>query len=47
MSSIRERSRTWIRFRIGNIGDIHPSDVTRLLKAVESSMYWKNPPEHI
>jgi 2-aminoethylphosphonate-pyruvate transaminase len=29
-------------FRIGNIGDIHPADVTRLLKAVESSMYWTN-----
>ncbi len=28
-------------FRIGNIGDIHPADVTRLLKALESSMYWK------
>jgi 2-aminoethylphosphonate-pyruvate transaminase len=28
-------------FRIGNIGDIHPADVTRLLEAVESSMYWK------
>jgi 2-aminoethylphosphonate-pyruvate transaminase len=29
-------------FRIGNIGDIHPADVTRLLKAVESSLYWTN-----
>ena len=30
-------------FRIGNIGDIHPADVTRLLKAVKSSMYWMTP----
>lgn len=27
-------------FRIGNIGDIHSADISRLLKAVESSMYW-------
>jgi 2-aminoethylphosphonate-pyruvate transaminase len=32
-------------FRIGNIGDIYPADVTRLLKAVESSMYWKKSAE--
>ena len=30
-------------FRIGNIGDIHPADVKRLLEAVKSSMYWINP----
>jgi len=28
-------------FRIGNIGDIFPSDMEDLLKAVEDSMYWK------
>jgi 2-aminoethylphosphonate-pyruvate transaminase len=32
-------------FRIGNIGDIHPADVTRLLKAMESSMCWKKSAE--
>ncbi|WP_022666377.1 2-aminoethylphosphonate--pyruvate transaminase [Desulfospira joergensenii] len=28
-------------FRIGNIGDIHPPDMERLVKAVKSSVYWK------
>jgi 2-aminoethylphosphonate-pyruvate transaminase len=28
-------------FRIGNIGDIRPEDITRLLKAVASAMYWR------
>jgi 2-aminoethylphosphonate-pyruvate transaminase len=32
-------------FRIGNIGDIHSADISRLLKAVESSIYWKNSAE--
>lgn len=27
-------------FRMGNIGDIHPTDITRLLKAVETAIYW-------
>ncbi|MGD9103180.1 MAG: hypothetical protein PVF64_06610, partial [Desulfobacterales bacterium] len=27
-------------FRIGNIGDIRPADITRLLQAVKSAMYW-------
>jgi 2-aminoethylphosphonate-pyruvate transaminase len=27
-------------FRIGNIGDIHPPDMNRLIKAVQASMYW-------
>ena len=29
-------------FRIGNIGNIFPRDMERLLTAVESSMYWKD-----
>lgn len=28
-------------FRIGNIGDIDPDDILRLIKAVKESMYWK------
>jgi 2-aminoethylphosphonate-pyruvate transaminase len=28
-------------FRIGNIGDVHPQDMQRLLEAVEDCMYWK------
>ncbi|MGD9237316.1 MAG: 2-aminoethylphosphonate--pyruvate transaminase [Desulfobacterales bacterium] len=27
-------------FRIGNIGDIRPADIKRLLQAVKSAMYW-------
>lgn len=27
-------------FRIGNIGDIYPEDIKRLLKAIEESMFW-------
>ncbi len=27
-------------FRIGSIGDVHPSDISRLLQAVKQSMYW-------
>ncbi|MCU0604197.1 MAG: 2-aminoethylphosphonate--pyruvate transaminase [Desulfobacterales bacterium] len=27
-------------FRIGNIGDVHPPDMRRLLKAVEACMFW-------
>lgn len=27
-------------FRIGNIGDVHPADIKRLLKAIATSMYW-------
>ncbi|WP_281659153.1 2-aminoethylphosphonate--pyruvate transaminase [Halobacillus sp. Cin3] len=30
-------------FRIGNIGDIHPSDITALLEAVRESSYWIEP----
>ncbi|MGD8333322.1 MAG: hypothetical protein PVF11_06625, partial [Desulfobacterales bacterium] len=29
-------------FRIGNIGDIRPADITRLLQAVEGAMYWRS-----
>jgi 2-aminoethylphosphonate-pyruvate transaminase len=28
-------------FRIGNIGDIHPPDMHRLVDAVQASMFWK------
>jgi 2-aminoethylphosphonate-pyruvate transaminase len=28
-------------FRIGNIGDVTPADVERLLEAIEASMFWK------
>jgi 2-aminoethylphosphonate-pyruvate transaminase len=28
-------------FRIGTIGDIQPEDITRLLRAVESAIYWR------
>jgi 2-aminoethylphosphonate-pyruvate transaminase len=28
-------------FRIGNIGDIRPADISRLLEAVRSAMYWR------
>ncbi|MGF1750052.1 2-aminoethylphosphonate--pyruvate transaminase [Vibrio cionasavignyae] len=28
-------------FRIGNIGDVHPADISRLITAVKSSMYWE------
>lgn len=27
-------------FRIGHIGDVHPGDMNRLLRAVEESMFW-------
>ncbi|QUJ68888.1 2-aminoethylphosphonate--pyruvate transaminase [Photobacterium sp. GJ3] len=27
-------------FRIGNIGDVYPADIERLLTAIEASMYW-------
>lgn len=29
-------------FRIGNIGEVYPSDIQRLLKAVGESMYWNH-----
>ena len=29
-------------FRIGTIGDVHPADMERLLKAIEASMFWKD-----
>ena len=28
-------------FRIGNIGDVYPADMERLVKAIEGSMFWK------
>jgi 2-aminoethylphosphonate-pyruvate transaminase len=28
-------------FRIGTIGDVWPSDIDKLIEAVEASMYWK------
>ncbi|MGI9281977.1 MAG: 2-aminoethylphosphonate--pyruvate transaminase [Endozoicomonas sp.] len=28
-------------FRIGNIGDVYPEDMSRLIKAVSESMYWQ------
>jgi 2-aminoethylphosphonate-pyruvate transaminase len=28
-------------FRIGNIGDVHPKDMTRLIKAISESMFWQ------
>ncbi|MDN2482611.1 2-aminoethylphosphonate--pyruvate transaminase [Vibrio agarivorans] len=28
-------------FRIGNIGDVHPDDIERLINAIEKSMYWE------
>ncbi|CAH0530253.1 2-aminoethylphosphonate--pyruvate transaminase [Vibrio hippocampi] len=28
-------------FRIGNIGDVHPSDIERLIVAVQNAMYWE------
>jgi 2-aminoethylphosphonate-pyruvate transaminase len=28
-------------FRIGNIGDIRPTDISRLLEAVKNAMYWR------
>lgn len=28
-------------FRIGNIGDVYPADMERLVKAIEASMFWK------
>ena len=27
-------------FRIGNIGDVHPGDIQRLLEAIQASMFW-------
>ncbi len=30
-------------FRIGNIGDIHPTDMQQLIEAIRSSMYWTAP----
>jgi 2-aminoethylphosphonate-pyruvate transaminase len=29
-------------FRIGNIGDVFPADMERLIKAIEGSMFWKD-----
>jgi len=29
-------------FRIGNIGDVYPADMERLVKAIESSMFWND-----
>lgn len=29
-------------FRIGNIGDVYPADMERLVKAIEGSMFWKD-----
>ncbi len=29
-------------FRIGNIGDVYPADMERLVKAVEESMFWRD-----
>jgi 2-aminoethylphosphonate-pyruvate transaminase len=29
-------------FRIGNIGDVQPRDMNRLVEAVEESIYWRN-----
>jgi len=29
-------------FRIGNIGDVYPVDMERLVKAIEDSMFWKD-----
>ncbi|WP_117232418.1 2-aminoethylphosphonate--pyruvate transaminase [Vibrio maerlii] len=28
-------------FRIGNIGEVYPNDIERLIAAIEKSMYWK------
>lgn len=28
-------------FRIGNIGEVYPEDISRLIKAVSESMYWQ------
>jgi len=28
-------------FRIGNIGDVYPADMERLVKTIEASMFWK------
>ncbi|KXF83046.1 2-aminoethylphosphonate--pyruvate transaminase [Enterovibrio coralii] len=28
-------------FRIGNIGDVHPSDIERLIGAIANAMYWE------
>ncbi|MDN3611463.1 2-aminoethylphosphonate--pyruvate transaminase [Vibrio ostreicida] len=30
-------------FRIGNIGDVHPDDIERLIEAVKQAMYWHSP----
>ena len=32
-------------FRIGNIGDVYPDDIQRLLKAVSESMFWQENPK--
>lgn len=29
-------------FRIGNIGDVYPKDISRLITTIETSMYWCN-----
>jgi len=29
-------------FRIGNIGDVYPADMERLVKAIENSMFWND-----
>jgi 2-aminoethylphosphonate-pyruvate transaminase len=28
-------------FRIGNIGDVYPTDMERLVKAIAASMFWQ------
>ena len=28
-------------FRIGHIGDVYPADMERLVKTIETSMFWK------
>ncbi|GAM69452.1 pyruvate aminotransferase [Vibrio sp. JCM 19236] len=28
-------------FRIGNIGEVYPSDIERLIGAFETAMYWE------
>jgi len=30
-------------FRIGNIGDVHPQDMERLVQAIERNIFWKKP----
>ncbi|MGU3840273.1 2-aminoethylphosphonate--pyruvate transaminase, partial [Vibrio diabolicus] len=28
-------------FRIGNIGEVYPADIERLIGAIEKAMYWQ------